>query len=362
MEHLHALIMAGGSGTRFWPRSRKDRPKQFLDLTGGAPLIVETVERITKLCPRQNVWVLTRRDLVAQVKEALPWIADDRIIGEPEGRDTAPCLVLGSALVEQADPEAMLLVLPADHVIPDHDAFCDTVRGGIEVIGNDDRLVTFGVEPDHAATVYGYIKRAAGNGEAAGISRCHAVDSFREKPDRATAEEYVADGSYFWNAGIFLWKLSVFRAALEEHAPDLASGWGRLADLGAELSAMGDGVAERFGELPRISIDYALMEKARNVSVVEARFPWDDVGSWRAIERYQDADGDDNIVRGRAVAVDSKRSTVLGGDDRIVATLGLEDFLVVDTPEALLVCPRDRVDDVKKIVDALQERGWDEAL
>ena len=325
-------------------------------------MIAETIRRVEPLCPPENVWVLTRADLRERVRETVPEIAPERVIAEPEGRDTAPCLVLGAACVERVAPDARLLVLPADHVIPDIDAFCATVRGALEILENSGGLFTFGVEPDHPATGYGYIRRREVEPETSGRAACFPVDEFREKPDEATARRYLEEGGYYWNAGIFLWSTSEFRSALDAHAPELTEGWRALAALGP---AIGDPTDTRFQEafrtLPRISIDYALMEKASNVRVCEARFPWDDVGSWRAVERYRDADSHGNVTDGRTLLVESGANTVLAGE-RLVALLGVEGLLVVETPDAVLVCPRDRVEEVRKIVDGIGERGWKELL
>ena len=363
MKHLHVLVMAGGSGTRFWPQSRRGTPKQFLKLTGECSLIEETVRRVEPLCPRENVWILTREDLEARVRDALPWISPHRVICEPEGRDTAPCLVLGGVRVERVDPDAVLLVLPADHVIPDRQVFCATIQAAVKALDEHDGLITFGIRPTYPATGYGYIRRADDDGVPVGSTLCYGVASFREKPDKVTAREYLEEGGFYWNAGIFLWRLSTFRSSLKEYAPELMTGWGRLQEIGDGLETTSDRrVRERFKELPRISIDYALMERAQNVRVVEAQFSWDDVGSWRAVERYRGTDDAGNITEGRTVLVDTQGSTVLATGGRVVATLGVENLLVVDTAEALLICPRERAEEIKKLVDGVREHGWEEAL
>ena len=363
IDSLHVMVMAGGSGSRFWPRSRHAEPKQFLPLAGDRPLLTSTVERVEGLVPRENIWVLTRRDLRERTAELLPWLDPSRLVTEPEGRDTAPCLVYAGARVARVDPNALLLVLPADHVIPDAEAFRRTVRGAIDSLEVADGLVTFGIAPTFPATGYGYIQRGPGDGIPAGETRCHPVARFREKPDRPTAERYLEAGGYLWNAGIFLWRVSTFRDSLRRCDPDLASGWDRLEALGARVENDADPETEAaFRALRRISIDFALLEHADNVRVVSADFGWDDVGSWRALERYLPADDEGNIADGAVILEECHDSTVLAAPDRTVAVLGVDGLVVVDTPDALLICPRERVEEVKKLVDRVREHGWDRVL
>ncbi|MEM7262314.1 MAG: mannose-1-phosphate guanylyltransferase [Planctomycetota bacterium] len=362
LSKLHILVMAGGSGTRFWPRSRRDFPKQFLSITGERTLIEETVERVRDISAPDRLWILTRDDLVDTAGRLLPDIPKNRIVAEPELRDTASALTFAASLVEQVDPDATLLVLPADHLIPDAQAFCDCVRGAVESLEERDGLVTFGIPPTSPETVYGYIERG-GDAVSAGGSFNFAVEQFVEKPDLRKAQEYVASGRHYWNGGIFLWKIPVFKEALRQHAPEYIAGWDALSDLGPELFERGSPtVAERFALLPKNSIDYALMEKADGVRVVEATFPWDDVGSWRALERHRALDADGNLQEGRVVHAECKRSTIFASGDRVVAALGLEDLVVIDTPDALLVCPRDRVDEVKKLVQEIASHDWEDVL
>ncbi|MEM7165458.1 MAG: mannose-1-phosphate guanylyltransferase [Planctomycetota bacterium] len=363
LGRLHVLVLAGGSGTRFWPQSRRSVPKQFLPLAGEDSLLAETVARVDGLVPVDNVWVLTRQDLADGVAERVPSLRRDRIIAEPEARDTAPCLVLAAARIAQVDPDALLLILPADHMITDGAQFCRCIEGAVASLDEIDGLLTFGVDPTYPATGYGYVQRRDEDGIAAGATRCYGVDGFREKPPEDVAKQYLADGRYLWNAGIFLWQLQTFRAALERCAPELWQGWQRLHELGAALADPSQPeVATRIQELPRISIDYALMERADNVRVVVADFPWDDIGSWSAVDRYHPHDANGNVTRGRVALTEGRDNTVLATGDRVVAVLGVDGLVVVDTPDALLICPRDKAEEVKKLVDQLQERGWDEVL
>lgn len=365
-DRLHVLIMAGGSGTRFWPWSREQKPKQLLPVAGDRSLLGQTVARARLLCPQDRIWVLTRTDLVEAIQADVPELDPSRIIAEPEGRDTAPCLVLAAARVEQVDPEATLLVLPADHVIADEAAFQASVQGACEALASRGGLFTFGIRPTYPATGYGYIRRDSESATPAGTQSCFDVVQFREKPNAETAAAYLQDGGYYWNAGIFLWRLETFRSSLATAAPEFVAGWDRLRDLGPDLGASTEAaratLAERFRELPRISIDFALMEKADQVRVVEAGFPWDDVGSWRSLETYRAPDDAGNVTEGRVILQDAKDCTILASGDRVVAARGVEGLVIVETEDALLVCPRDRVEEVKKLIEETRERGWNEVL
>ncbi|MCA8959575.1 MAG: mannose-1-phosphate guanylyltransferase [Planctomycetes bacterium] len=362
LDRLHVLIMAGGSGTRFWPRSRRNFPKQLLSMTGDRTLLEQTVARVQGLGSADRVWVMTRHDLVDAVRRTLPQLSTSRLIAEPELRDTASALVLAAARVEQVDPEAILLVLPADHSIPDADAFCSCVRGAVDSLAIRDGLITFGIPAIQPEVSYGYIERGD-DPVPAGCTISYAVRRFVEKPPLDEARAFVASGRFYWNGGIFIWRLPTFKNALRQHSPEHARGWERLAELGEELSNPESTLlADRFGQLPRVSIDYALMERAEGVRVVEANFGWDDVGSWRALERHRAADPGANLTEGRVLLEDCRECTVFASSDRVIAGLGLEGLVVIDTPDALLVCPRDRVDEVKKLTAGLAERAWDDVL
>lgn len=360
MSNLHVLIMAGGSGTRFWPRSRKDFPKQFLPIAGECSLLESTVNRVRAICPIDRIHVLTRADLLDRVRELIPDLPSEQIGAEPEARDTAPALVLGSLRVAARDPEATLLILPADHVIDDHEAFATAVQGAQQALDQHDGLVTFGVRPSYPATGFGYIRREAGEGEGPVEARTWRVEEFAEKPNRERALRYFESGEYLWNAGIFLWRVSTFREGLAHHAPDLAEGGDRLEQaLQRGDQAEADAA---FRDLPRTSIDYALLEKAENVRVALATFPWDDVGSWRAVERYRESDPDGNVTEGSVVVLESKDSTVLASGGRWIAGLGLEGLVIIDSDDALLVCPKDRVEELKVLIEKIRDRGGEAVL
>ena len=347
---LHVLILAGGSGTRFWPWSRSDLPKQFLALDGSASLLEQTLRRLDGWVPADQRWILTRADLVETVRKQVPDFIPERIVGEPEGRDTAPALALGALQVAGISPDSDLLVLPSDHHIDDPEAFRTTVARARQALANDDGLYTFGVTPTEPATGYGYIERGTPTSPG-----CFSVRAFREKPDRETAEQFLRGGEHFWNAGIFLWRTETFVEELIRFGEGYAT---PIDELRAAI-ASGSATDEAFRKLPKISIDYALLERSDRVRVVEATFPWDDVGTWEAVARLRadrrDLDG--NIGEAGAAFLESSGSLVVrpaGAGEKTIALFGVEDLLVVETEDALLVCPRNRSQEVKQVVDHLR--------
>jgi mannose-1-phosphate guanylyltransferase len=341
---IHPVIMAGGRGTRFWPASREALPKQFLTVAGRRSLLARTGQRLYPLAGPESVWVLTGAAHVDLVAEQLPDVPRDRIVGEPVGRNTAPCVALAAALVLREDPAGVLLVAPADHWIGDEDAFRDAAAAACAFAEEQRGLVTFGVVPTSPDTGYGYIE----SGEDVD-GRMRRVARFREKPDRATAEEFLAGGRHFWNSGIFAWRADVFLEELAAHEPEMAEACRRIAEA-RERDAV---LAEIYPALTSISVDYAVLERSSRVFVLPATFPWSDVGSWDALAGVLPADADGNVLQGDALAVDSHGCFVRGAT-RFTSVVGLDDVVVVDTPDALLVCRKDRAQDVKQVVERLE--------
>jgi len=359
---LHAIVMAGGSGTRFWPASRAALPKQLLPLAGERTLLEDTVARLTGLVPAERTMVVTAARLLDAVRRQLPDVPAAGLVGEPCKRDTAPCIGLAALLVARHDPDATLAVMPSDHVIRPAEAFRDAIRQAAALVAESPgRLVTFGIRPSYPAESFGYIQQSEPLATAAAGVPAHVVARFKEKPPAAVAREYLAAGNYLWNAGIFVWKAATILTALAERQPEclghlraIAAAWDtpdRDRVFAAEFAAMGG-----------ISIDYAVLEHARDVAVIEAPFGWDDLGGWSAVARQRQADPRGNAFVGRHLDVDSRGTIVHTGDDHLVVTLGLEDILVVHTADATLVADRAREEEVRKVVTELENRGWHEFL
>ncbi|WP_164100729.1 mannose-1-phosphate guanylyltransferase [Candidatus Laterigemmans baculatus] len=359
---LHAVIMAGGSGTRFWPASRRDVPKQLLRLVGERTMIQATSDRLEGLVPAEQRMVVTNRRLVAAVAEQLPELPAEQIIGEPCKRDTAPCIGLAATLLLARDPEATMLVLPSDHVIGTREQFQAAITAGMALLEEDPRrIVTYGIPPTYAAESFGYIER--GNPLAAKIPGLQAfeVARFREKPDRATAESYLAAGTFYWNSGIFLWRASTILDAIGEAEPAMAA---RLERIGQAVGAADfDAVLEReFAAIEGKSIDYAVMERYQPVAVIEAAFSWDDLGSWQALARMVPPDRDGNTVQGQHVGIDTRGAIIRSDDGHVVVTIGVEDLVIVHTPGATLVAPKAAEERVREAVRRLEEEGLDALL
>ena len=373
LSHLHAVIMAGGAGTRFWPMSRQDLPKQFLALAGEKSLLRETFERLSPLVDAERIWVVSGALHVRKVWEELPEVPRENILGEPVGRNTAPCIGIAAQQVLARDPDACLLVSPADHVIRPAAVFAASVQAALDFLGGlKDRdepwTLTFGIVPRYAATGFGYIERgeelsvtAGAPGEAALPFRAHRVRKFKEKPSEDVAREYVASGQFYWNSGIFLWRAAGVQRLIELHIPGLAHGLSEIRKMAQDPGGIQAALAARFASLPSISIDYGVLEPAKNVAVVGADFEWDDVGSWRAVERYAVKDSSGNSIVGKHLGVETQNCIIVG-KNRLIATVGVKDLVVVETEDAILVCSRDGTERVKEISQELRDRKWTEYI
>lgn len=340
--HAYVCIMAGGSGERFWPMSRQATPKHLLKLFSDRTLVEETVRRLEGVVPLANVFVLTNQAQLAGTRAALPFLPPGQIIAEPAKRDTAPAAALATALVRSRDPDGVLALLPADALIKDTPAFARQLAAGLRRAAQDDTLLTFAIKPTHAATGFGYLEMA--ETQADGFRR---VARFVEKPDAATAARYVAGGNHAWNAGMFLWRAGAFQREAEAHAPELAAFIRDFPAANAEAF-----LQERFPALPKISVDYAIMEKATQVATQLAEFDWDDVGTWAALPTHLPQDAANNTVRGPVVMHESANNIALS-NGRVIALCGVQDLVVVETPDAVLVCHRDAVQDIKKLLPGL---------
>lgn len=359
---LHAVIMAGGSGTRFWPASRKLQPKQLLALSGQRTMIQSTLDRLGDLVPQNQRWIITNQLLTDAVREQLPELPPENVVGEPCKRDTAPCVGLAAAMIRRIDPDGTMVVMPSDHVIASPEKFQAAIAAGEKLIDEDPtRIVTFGIKPSYPAESFGYIERNEANKiDAAGVD-AYAVKQFREKPDQATAQQYLDDGTFYWNSGIFLWRASTISEALAKNVPQMSQHLTAIADAMGQDN-FGEVLTREFTAIEGTSIDYAVMEKYKNVVVIEAPFPWDDVGSWQALSRLHDPDSNGNTVVGSHVGIDTSGSIVVCETGHTIVTIDVEDLIVVQTKDATLVAPKHAEERVREAVKALEERGMTDKL
>jgi len=353
--------MAGGAGTRFWPASRTSVPKQLLKMVGERSMIQSTVDRISSLSPPDRLMIATNHVLVPAIREQLPELPASSFLGEPCKRDTAPCVGLAAAIIHRRDPNAIMAVMPSDHVIGPDDVFCDAISAAAELVRNDpSALFTFGIQPTYPAEVFGYIER-----DESRPIECRfpawQVRRFREKPDAATAAGFLSQGGFFWNAGIFVWNVGTILSALREFEPQMMEHIDRIAV--AHGTAEFDRVFTReFEAIKGISIDFAVMERYKNVGVIQAPFSWDDLGSWLSLARLRGSDDNGNTVAGPHLGIRTAKTIVRSDDGHLIVTLGVSDLIIVHTPDATLVAHRDDEAAVKQVVDALKAQGMDQYL
>jgi len=352
--NLYATILAGGSGTRFWPLSRANLPKQFLVLQGAQSLLQETVKRIAPLIPLSQTFIVTAKHQQPQTVEQLPQLPVEHILAEPLGRNTAAAVALAAWRLLRLDPEAIMAVLPADHAIPDHEAFCDSLRLAALVAQQRDMLMTLGVRPTYAATGYGYINvgEAIDLPDAQGVRH---VSRFTEKPNAQVAATMIAAGNYLWNCGIFVWRAAAIARELQAYLPDLWTGVEAYGDAW-QAGASDDDLYQRYAELPSISIDNGVLEHSAHVGVVPVSWAWSDVGSWRSLGDLHPADADDNVVVGHHVGQGSS-GLVVYSPNKLVATIGLSNLIIVQTDDIVLICDKDRDQDVRDFIAMLQQQG-----
>ena len=345
LNHAYCVIMAGGKGERFWPLSASKVPKPFLKLLGSKTMIQHTVERVRKLVPLERILVVIGETHLAVAKEQLPDLPSANFIVEPEGRDTAACIGFAAITLLGIEKNAVMVVLPADHYIPDMERFAETVARGVEVAGRGDYLVTIGIEPVRPETGYGYIK-ARQPFRAALDGTCLKVEKFVEKPDLKRAAEYLAEGDYYWNAGMFIWQVKTVLMGVERYMPELYTGLLRLRQWLTSRDRRR--LAQLYRGLTRVSIDYGLMERADNVLMIPGKFRWDDVGTWASLQRVLDLDNDGNYTSGQTISVDTKDSVVYG-DGIVVGTIGVSNLVIVASANGVLVCDAKRAQEVREI-------------
>jgi mannose-1-phosphate guanylyltransferase len=347
---VRALILAGGSGTRFWPLSRRSRPKQLLALEGERTLLRDTLERLAPGIPPESVWVCTTEALADAVRRDLPEVPPKQILSEPEGRNTAPAIAWAVRSMPEEARRDVVAVLPADHRMGNPAAFRGALERAARVVEREDRVMTLGVVPRWAETGYGYLELEAGEGE----DEVRRVRRFVEKPSAENAERFVRSGNYLWNAGIFLFRGSTLLDVVARLQPELARGL-------EEIAAAPDRLRELYGRLPADSIDYAVMEKLDGIATVPLDCGWSDLGSWEALDEILPRNGQGNTGRGDTLAIDA-RGNLLFADHGTIAVLGVEDLVVVRTGDAVLVMPKARSQEVRRIVNELAARGRGDLL
>ncbi len=355
---LHPVIMAGGLGTRFWPRSRKNHPKQLIQIFGRGTMIQQTVGRVESGFPAGSILVVTRADQAEEMRRQLPQLSSGQIVAEPCGRDTAACIGLAAFMLRRTDPDGTMALLSADHAIEPAAEFVRCVKEAADLAAQRHVLVTFGVRPTEPSDLFGYIRRGE---PLAGVAGAYRIAEFIEKPPRARAEEFLRSGRHYWNSGNFVWRIEDIIAAIRDFLPDLHAGLTRIESaLGTARER--EALEREYPALQKISIDYGVMEKAANAVVMEARFEWDDVGSWESVARHQTPDAQGNILQADHVGVDTSNCIVAGEPGHVIATLGVENLIIVQTPDATLVCDRRRASSVKALVELLKERGYEGQL
>ena len=352
-----ALIMAGGKGERFWPRSRTSLPKQFLSLTDdGKTMIQLTVERIRPLVDLEDIYISTNAAYKSLVVEQLPGLPEQNILCEPIGRNTAPCIGLGAIHISQKYEDAIMIVLPSDHLIKHNDIFINTFTEACKVAEKADNLVTIGITPNYPETGYGYIRynNAKEDGDA------YKVDKFVEKPSLEVALEYIESGNYLWNSGMFAWKISTILDNFKKYMPTTYDGLMKIkAAIGTDVE---NKVLEaEFPNLESQSVDYGIMEKAKNIYILSGNFGWDDVGSWLAVGRIKNVNQDNNVVNGNVVTVNTQ-NCIIEGSKKLIATVGLRDIIIVDTPDAILISTKENSGEIKQILAKLRETNKEEYL
>jgi mannose-1-phosphate guanylyltransferase len=355
---IYAVIMAGGVGTRFWPRSRTTHPKQLLNIAGDRTMIQQTADRISSLVGPENIFIVTNERQAQGVAEQLPDVS--HILVEPIGRNTAPCIGLAALHILRQDPEGIMVVLAADHLIRPAETFCATLEFAAHVASETNACVTIGIPPTRPETGYGYIQFLEHETIALDARRAHRVKTFAEKPNLQTAQQFLSSGDFLWNSGMFIWKAATILNLIEEFLPDLYDGLNEIQSvIGKEH--YNDTVHRVYHRIKGISIDYGVMERTKSVYVVKGDFEWNDVGSWEEVYQLSKKDALGNATTGPHILYDTTNSMIYS-PDKLVAVIGVDNVIVVETEDALLICSREQAQDVKKIVDELQRQKRNELL
>lgn len=354
---IHVVVLAGGAGTRFWPASRRKKPKHLLSLGADTTLLQATFARVAELAPRENWWMVTGNDHAEACRDASPQVPASQVLVEPTGRNTAPAVALAALHIAERDPEAVMVVLPADHHVSDVAAFITALKSAARLAAQG-AIVTLGVKPEYPEVGFGYVERGDADDRVDGSYR---VARFREKPDLETAKEFIKAGTFFWNAGIFVMRPT---SVLEEVARQMPQTHAALVALKQHIASptYEDALRKAYEQVEATSIDYGVMEGARDVSVVPVECGWSDVGSWRALGTRISPNEAGNVTRGRVVAIDSTDCILYAAENHVVGVVGIDGLVVVHTADATLVVPRDRAQEVRAIIGEVGNRGWDDVL
>lgn len=359
---VYALIIAGGIGARFWPRSREHSPKQLLEIIGSGTMIQNTVYRLDPIVPRENIFIVTGTQQADEVRRQLPHVPAENILIEPFGRNTAPAIGLGAQILRKRVGEAMMVVLPADHLVHDIGAFQDTLRKAIAVAEHSRGFVTIGVKPTRPETGYGYIQfLRSGDDRTYAADDGYEVVTFAEKPNLETAQLFLESGDFLWNSGMFIWRVSTILNGIVDHLPELADELQKLEES-IDTPDYPRALERAYSEMRPISIDYGVMEKASNRYVIPAEFGWNDLGSWDEVARLFPKDENDNAIGENVFIRDTKNCYVSTTGKRFAAAVGIEDLIIIDTDDAVLVCRKGRSQEVKEVVDFLRKKGLNEYL
>jgi mannose-1-phosphate guanylyltransferase len=358
---MYVVIMAGGSGTRFWPRSRAVLPKQMLNLFGDRTMLQLTHERIKDFVSEKNILIITNNDLKEGIVEQLPDVPVENIIAEPFGRNTAPCIALAASIIKKRSSEdETMIILPADHLIQGTNRFKQCMLAAAEYAPREGCLITVGIKPAYPETGYGYIQKDRQIAESLDHT-IFKVKTFAEKPDYEIAERFIKSGDFLWNSGMFIWTVAAITNAMEEFQPELVDGFS-LIENKLDCPEMDEAIRDVYSKIKPVSIDYGVMEVAKKVCVLEGDFVWNDVGSWEAVYNLSDKDSDKNAIEAKEQILLSSKNNYIYSSKKLIAAVGIEDLVVVDTDDALLICKKEESQKIKDVVDTLRRKGFDSYL
>lgn len=352
----YAVIMAGGSGTRFWPWSREHTPKQVLKIVGGKTMLQHTIDRITPLFKPENILIVTNRLHKEQIQAQIPFIPPKNIIAEPVGKNTAPCIGLAATIINKLNKDSIMAVMSADNIIEPSGLFVKMIETAVNIVSKNNLLLIAGIKPKEPSISYGYVHRGRLVTEENGF-QVYEVLSFKEKPDKVTAQRFLDTKEYLWNGGIFVWQTSKILEGFKQHMPQLAMGLKRIEGALGTKSEV-DVINREYEAFEKISIDYAVMEKAKDAIVIEADFIWDDVGSWYALERWNEKDSSGNTVLGTHYGIDTHSCIVVNNDQHLLTTIDVSDLIIIHTKDATLICNKQKAEKIKELVEDLKKNGY----